>query len=85
MARDAAARDAAATTQDRRRYEASRKTYPRSGIPEYLRLLVKPLVDAAIAGDRGDAFSHHEPAQAGLTLADINYVAGCYLHPSGCV
>jgi len=66
-------------------YEASRKTYPRSGIPEYLRLLVKPLVDAAIAGDRGDAFSHHEPAQAGLTLADINYVAGCYLHPSGCV
>ena len=66
-------------------YESSNKTYPRSGIPEYLRLLVKPLVDAAIAGEKGYDFSHHGPKQTGLTLADVNYIADCYVHPEHCL
>lgn len=65
-------------------FEASKRDYPRSGIPEYLRLLVKPLADAAIAGEGGYDFAHHGPAQKGLTLADVNYVADCYLHPEHC-
>jgi len=65
-------------------FEESKVDYPRSGIPEYLRQLVKPLVDAALAGDRGYEFAHHAKAQAGLTLADVNYIADCYLHPEHC-
>ena len=38
----------------------------------------------AIAGEGGYDFAHHGPAQKGLTLADVNYVADCYLHPEHC-
>ena len=65
-------------------FENSKRDYPRSGIPEYLRLLVKPLVDAALAGSDGAEFGHHDPDQAGLTLADVNYIALCYLKPEMC-
>lgn len=66
-------------------YENGRVAYPRSGIPEYLRFLVKPLADAVIAGEPGlDAFGHHTPRLNGVTLADVNYMAGCYIHPERC-
>jgi len=66
-------------------YEATTISYPRSGIPEYLRLATKPLVDQVIDGvDISATASHHTPAQLGLTLSDINYIADCYLHPEHC-
>jgi hypothetical protein len=67
-------------------YEIGKVAYPRSGIPEYLRLLVKPLADAVLAGETGldDAFAHHTPRLSGVSLADVNYMAGCYIHPENC-
>ena len=47
------------------------KYYPRSGIPEYLRLLIKPLVDHIITSDdplAGQEFEHHT---TGLLIARI--------------
>mmetsp|Transcript_12636 Transcript_12636/g.33127 ORF Transcript_12636/g.33127 Transcript_12636/m.33127 type:complete len:227 (-) Transcript_12636:152-832(-) len=61
-------------------------SYPRSGIPEYLRLAAKPLVDQVMAGVNISATAeHHTPALVGLTLSDVNYIANCYLHPEKCV
>ncbi len=67
-------------------YQTGRKDYPRSGIPEYLRLLAKPLVDAAIQGKdaEAEAFGHHSPRLNSLSIADLNYVADCFLHPNHC-
>ena len=60
--------------------------YPRSGIPEYLRQVLKPLVDAVLAGRNvSGSAGHHEPAFTGLTLADVNYIALCYAHPARCL
>ena len=60
--------------------------YPRSGIPEYIRLATKPLVDAVMAGvDISATSAHHTPELAGLTLSDVNYIANCYRHPEKCV
>jgi len=59
--------------------------YPRAGIPEYLRLATKPLVDQVMAGvNISSTASHHEPSLLGLTLSDVNYIANCYLHPKEC-
>ena len=59
--------------------------YPRSGIPEYLRLLIKPIVDAIARGeDLSFAAGHHKPELLGLSLADVNYIAGCYTDPKSC-
>ena len=67
-------------------YEHTNITYPRSGIPEYLRLLVKPLVDAIMAGENiTETAAHHDPRFNGLSLVDINYISGCYLNPKNCV
>jgi hypothetical protein len=40
--------------------------YPRSGIPEYLRLLAKPLVDDIMQGDpyAKYEFGHHTPGES---------------------
>jgi len=63
--------------------------YPRSGIPEYLRLLVKPMVDAVLRGDAPVLnewrFSHHTLEFNGLTMSDVNYIAGCYVDPLSCM
>lgn len=62
--------------------------YPRSGIPEYLALAIKPLIDSIIQGqDVSQTAMHHTPAFNGLSLVDVNYVAGCYVDPvhSGCL
>lgn len=62
------------------------KFYPRSGIPEYLRVAVKPLVDAIMGGDPYVSYtaSHHFPEFQALTLSDVNYIAKCYTDPQAC-
>jgi CubicO group peptidase (beta-lactamase class C family) len=66
------------------------KNYPLSGIPEYLRLAAKPLVDAVMRQDdhvvNGEnIFSHHTPSLNSLSIADVNYIAQCALHPLTCL
>ena len=66
------------------------KDYPLSGIPEYLRLAAKPLVDAVMRRDdptiNGEnIFAHHTPSLNSLSIADVNYIAQCALHPLTCV
>jgi CubicO group peptidase (beta-lactamase class C family) len=63
------------------------KYYPRSGIPEYLRLLIKPLVDHIITSDdplAGQEFEHHTTAYNALSLVDVNYIVNCYVNPKSC-
>ena len=54
-------------------YEAG-QYYPRSGIPEYLRLAAKPLVDAIIEGNHGESekFAHHTPRTYELLLNRVD-------------
>lgn len=68
-------------------FEASNVTYPRSGIPEYLALMLKPYVDDIMSGHIGvgPSFFHHTPRYNVLSLFDVNYIAGCYLNPESCV
>mmetsp|Transcript_12419 Transcript_12419/g.27463 ORF Transcript_12419/g.27463 Transcript_12419/m.27463 type:complete len:414 (-) Transcript_12419:131-1372(-) len=67
-------------------YEHTAKTYPRSGIPEYLAQLVKPIVDDIMAGkDVSDSSQHSTPAHQRMSLVDVNYIADCYLHPLHCL
>ena len=65
------------------------KFYARSGIPEYMRLLVKPLVDAVMRGTDPDAnelrFGRHTPEFNAVGLADVNYINGCLLDPLTCL
>eukprot|EP00947_MAST-08B_sp_MAST-8B-sp1_P005279 g5279.t1 len=67
-------------------FEAGKKFYPRSGIPEYLRFLVKPIVDAIMKGepDVDSKAGHHYVPFNGLGLADVNYIVGCYVNPGSC-
>mgnify|MGYP006883397917 CR=1 FL=1 len=44
------------------------KFYPRSGIPEYLRLLVKPLVDGIMNGMYPESLAHHTPGMSCILL-----------------
>jgi len=61
--------------------------YPRSGIPEYLRFLVKPLADAVLDKEAltSITFAHHTPRFNGLSLADVNYIGRCILKPEQCM
>lgn len=66
-------------------FEHTNVTYPRSGIPEYLVQLVKPVVDAIMRGEDVTYTSGHAtPEFMGLTLADVNYVSLCYMYPKYC-
>ena len=70
-------------------YESG-KGYPLSGIPEYLRLASKPLVDAVMSGEdtivNGDSvFAHHTSSLKSLTIADVNYITNCALNPLTCL
>ncbi|CAE8640828.1 unnamed protein product [Polarella glacialis] len=59
--------------------------YPRSGIPEYLAVTVKPLIDDIMQGrDISFTGTHHTVGYNALSLTDVNYVAGCYVDPSSC-
>ena len=66
------------------------KNYPLSGIPEYLRLAAKPLVDAVMQNNDAvfngeNAFAHHTVSLNSLSIADVNYIAQCALHPLTCL
>ena len=60
--------------------------YPRSGIPEYLRLLVKPYVDAVMRGAKHSAwvFGHHNPEFNSVSMSDVNYIVNCFVNPDSC-
>ena len=63
--------------------------YPFSGIPEYLRLAIKPLVDAVMRGDDPIqselTFGRHTPGLESMSIGDVNYVTGCALDPLTCL
>ena len=59
--------------------------YARSGIPEYLGAVIKPIIDEIMAGtDVSKTAQHHTPAFNSLSLVDINYISNCYIHPLSC-
>lgn len=59
--------------------------YPRSGIPEYLGLAVKPLVDAIMRGENITTTApHHGTEFLALAMVDVNYCIGCYAKPLTC-
>jgi len=57
---------------------------PYSGIPEYLRFVVKPIVDAILADEADVRSMMASHAYPGLSLADVNYIMSCYVDPSSC-
>jgi len=57
--------------------------YGYSGIPEYLRLLVKPYVDAIMRGE--DTRMGDRNRFNALSLADMNYIIQCGNHPETCL
>lgn len=67
-------------------FEIGNITYGRSGIPEYLAQLVKPVTDAIVSGDAYAPLEaqHSTPGWQKLAFIDINYIAQCYLHPFSC-
>lgn len=67
-------------------FEIGNITYGRSGIPEYLAQLIKPVTDAIVTGDAYAPFEaqHSTPGWQKLAFIDINYIAQCYLHPFSC-
>ena len=56
-------------------------SYPRSGIPEYLRVLIKPYIDLIVQGK--DLYDHHEYLKT-LSMDGLDYVNDCYFHPEHC-
>jgi len=58
-------------------------TYALSGIPEYLAVAAKPHVEAVLAGKTPAAeHAHHD--MLSLSVADVNYIVDCKLHPKHC-
>lgn len=56
-------------------------SYPRSGIPEYLRVLAKPYVDLIIRGK--SLYSEHASLKV-LSMDALDYINDCYFHPDHC-
>ena len=49
--------------------------------------MAKPLVDGIMNGNAlaiADDAAHHAPGLSALSLADLNYITGCYLDPTSC-
>lgn len=58
--------------------------YPRSGIPEYLRVLMKPYIDLIVRGkDPYDA--KNADSLKTLSMDALDYVNDCYFHPAHCL
>ena len=57
-------------------------SYPRSGIPEYLRVLAKPYVDLIIQGK--DIGWNHEQLKT-LSMDALDYINDCFFHPEHCL
>eukprot|EP01065_Artemidia_motanka_P042081 TRINITY_DN557_c0_g1_i2.p1 TRINITY_DN557_c0_g1~~TRINITY_DN557_c0_g1_i2.p1 ORF type:complete len:409 (+),score=148.91 TRINITY_DN557_c0_g1_i2:103-1329(+) len=68
-------------------YEHTNITYPRSGIPEYLAQLIKPIIDDIVTGSPNvsAAAGHSTPEYRKLALADVNYISQCYFQPETCI
>ena len=48
--------------------------------------VIKPLADAIMTGnDIRFSAEHATPAFQTLSLADLNYISDCYLHPEHCI
>ena len=60
--------------------------YPLSGIPEYLAVAMKKHVDAILSPNPppASAHLHHTPTLLSLSIADVNYITDCKLHPKNC-
>jgi len=56
-------------------------SYPRSGIPEYLRVLIKPYIDLILQGK--DVSWNHEQLKT-LSMDALDYINDCYFHPDHC-
>mmetsp|Transcript_20454 Transcript_20454/g.24561 ORF Transcript_20454/g.24561 Transcript_20454/m.24561 type:complete len:237 (-) Transcript_20454:183-893(-) len=61
--------------------------YGRSGIPEYIIGLIKPVIDAIIneVPYVSELAGHHTPSFNGLGMADLNYIQNCYVNPKQCL
>jgi len=56
-------------------------SYPRSGIPEYLRVLIKPWIDLIIQGK--DTYWNHDQLKT-LSMDALDYINDCFFHPEHC-
>lgn len=56
-------------------------SYPRSGIPEYLRVLIKPYIDLIV---QGKALDEHQDSLKAFSMDALDYVNDCYFHPEHC-
>ena len=56
-------------------------SYPRSGIPEYLRVLIKPYIDLIVQGK--SIYWNHDTLKS-LSMDALDYVNDCYFHPEHC-
>ena len=56
-------------------------SYPRSGIPEYLKELAKPYMDLLVQG-KSTYYNHHSLKV--LSMDQLDYVNDCYFHPEHC-
>merc|ERR1712039_631335 len=61
-------------------------SYPLSGIPEYLAVAIKNVIDKIMSKNPPSSFElqHHAPSLLGMSIADINYCVDCKLHPKNC-
>lgn len=61
-------------------------TYALSGIPEYLAIAIKSVVDDILSPEPSNPMSYlyHTPEHLSLSVADVNYCLGCKLHPETC-
>jgi len=59
-------------------------TYTLSGIPEYLAVAIKPVVDKIILNDPAVAYVAGHHAYLSMSVADVNYCVDCVLHPKNC-
>lgn len=61
-------------------------SYPLSGIPEYLAVAIKSVVDAIMSEHPPNPsdYGYHTPEYFSMSVADVNYCLGCKLHPETC-
>lgn len=61
-------------------------SYPLSGIPEYLAIAIKSVVDDIMSAKPSSPMSYlfHTPAHLTMSVADVNYCLGCRLYPETC-
>ena len=58
-------------------------SYPRSGIPEYLSVLMKPYIDLIVQGMDPYDGKNYDTLKA-LSMDALDYINDCFLHPEHC-